>query len=888
MGRLDRIFTVGMSSKIAMVGATEKLGKIRAVGGIAGRGLGLGLRAYGAAMGDPLSIALLGVDAIAVGAKLTKFGMAGKAGVKGVDVASKAGISGLSGIMATAEQAEKAGIASRLGGVAGRSLGIGLRVYGLAEGDPLEIALIGVDTARVGVELGKFGAKGVYRVAKFGAEFGHGKGNIGKKFIHRQVLKADEVLLKRSGLYGKFKEGVTGTYRLGKTGAKYAYRIPKVFGGYIYTPIRESAARMALRIKGTRTYHFISRGYKLSRSAYGVLRAGPVETIKAGARVSYRIGHASAKFTYRQAIKVDKFLFQKSGFYGKLRQGMEGTYRIGRAGAKYAYRVPKVIGGYVYSASKGAALDALLRLKGTRAYRFGSKGYKLGQKTVGTARTGARATYQIGRAGALRAYRMSTAPFRLANRWAQQTARMAMRAMMHVARAIIAKLATMAAAVAAKIVAAISALLAPVAVPVLIGVVAVLIIVLLVYSIVGIIFPASIVMADEEPYLLYRDQIDWLDKDFQREIQELKAEKEALRRSGCKRTFAFYNAGVHIVYKNIVPDNHNIETDWQSILALSAVTHEQNINYAFCEQEFVEKIHKHLNYRKIKDIRNIPCPSGGNCMPYRVCYRSCSQGSCSTRCYTVPCCPGHYRLDIEVYIFALTDSLAKKEALDAGIPLEDFEEPEGETKRIVNEFIEGFEEEWWEQLATFDMDDVYPGVHMKQRVVPGLPQNWNAEWPLPPSYPIPQNWWGWRVVNASQTSSENETKEPLWKIYNPPDDPPAGLPDDWPEEWPYPPTYPPPYDWTPFPPGEIQSSHEVPDDPPEDLPDDWPESWPYPPTWPPPDDWTMYGIDCDGLEFSTTDNMSRELKKILQRLGYLPSEEEEEEANEEEGSNEDT
>ncbi len=60
-------------------------------------------------------------------------------------------------------------------------------------------------------------------------------------------------------------------------------------------------------------------------------------------------------------------------------------------------------------------------------------------------------------------------------------------------------------------------------------------------------------------------------------------------------------------------------------------------------------------------------------MPYQVCRTRCSNGGCTTYCYTVPCCPpGHYRLDIEVYIFSLFDLKELKAAIDQGQTKEEF------------------------------------------------------------------------------------------------------------------------------------------------------------------------------------------------------------------------
>ncbi|HHV42642.1 MAG TPA: hypothetical protein GXX72_07365, partial [Clostridiaceae bacterium] len=541
--------------------------------------------------------------------KAGRFGIAGKAGISGLSVASRAGISGISGMVGSANKVGIAGIAGRAGRIAGRSLGrglgLGLSAYGIAEGDPIEITLAGADAIKGGVKLAGLGAN----VSKAGANIGYRIGGGCAKFTYRQALKVDNIILNKAGSMTK------AVYTIGKTGAKYAYRIPKVIGGFVYTPIRESATRMALRLAGTRTYRLASRSYKLCRSTYGVLRAGPVETIKAGAKVSYRIGYASAKFTYRQAIRVDKYLLRKSLNYGKIRQSMEGVYHLGKTGAKYAYRTPKVLGHFVYNPLKSAGMDIVWRVQGTRAYRLGSRGLRAGQKTVGTAKAGARATYQIGRAGALRAYRMSTAPFRYVNRWAQRSARIAMRAMMHFARLIAAKIAGVLMAVASAIIAAIAPIL-----PIIIAIVAVLSIILLLYSIVALIFPTNFILIDREVLINYIERVRIYDSEFVEGIGQIKQEATQEYIYACpsrdiKDRWGIiervkrpkYNEGIHVIYENIEPVDGHICTDWHGIIALAAVLNNQNFEFSQAEQELIRQIHGKLN-RVEHDMETLPCP----------------------------------------------------------------------------------------------------------------------------------------------------------------------------------------------------------------------------------------------------------------------------------------
>ena len=119
-----------------------------------------------------------------------------------------------------------------------------------------------------------------------------------------------------------------------------------------------------------------------------------------------------------------------------MRQGTGKTYRIVSSGAKYAYRVPKVLTGYTYEVSKQAAMEVLLRMKGTHTYRILSRSYQVGQQATGLVK----GTFQIGRAGALRAYRMATAPFKFASKLVGESAKMAIRAMMQLARMIATKI----------------------------------------------------------------------------------------------------------------------------------------------------------------------------------------------------------------------------------------------------------------------------------------------------------------------------------------------------------------------------------------------------------------------------------------------------------------
>lgn len=242
---------------------------------------------------------------------------------------------------------------------------------------------------------------------------------------------------------------------------------------------------------------------------------------------------------------------------------------------------------------------------------------------------------------------------------------------------------------------------------------------------------SAMILTDEEVFLDYRDRVLELDAEFQKELDNLQAELENKTRGGCRRTIPYYNAGVHVEYMDV----SGVKTDWQALLALATVLHEQNISFSPQEEERILQLHKEMNYFETA-YESVPCPAGNNCMEYTESY-SCrcktneetGKTSCSTCHRQVSCCPGHQKATIYVYVHTL----------DGVIPEKD--------ERIIDKYLvtgSQWEFEWWKQLATYDIEEQYPGVRTKitdTGLKPeGLPDDWPDQWGYPPSWPPPNGW----------------------------------------------------------------------------------------------------------------------------------------------------
>ncbi len=99
---------------------------------------------------------------------------------------------------------------------------------------------------------------------------------------------------------------------------------------------------------------------------------------------------------------------------------------------------------------------------------------------------------------------------------------MAIRAMMQLARMIATKIVMAIISAASKLTAFVVSLFSW---PVLLGIIAAFIIIVVLYVYTSTILPSGAVMSEEDNYMLYRDQVAWLDEEFMEEIQKIKAEK---------------------------------------------------------------------------------------------------------------------------------------------------------------------------------------------------------------------------------------------------------------------------------------------------------------------------------------------------------------------------
>jgi len=69
-------------------------------------------------------------------------------------------------------------------------------------------------------------------------------------------------------------------------------------------------------------------------------------------------------------------------------------------------------------------------------------------------------------------------------------------------------------------------------------------------------------------------------------------------------------------------------------------------------------------------------------------------------------------------------------------------------KRVVDEYFDGsweWEYEWWHHLATYNIEEQYPGVRTKasKGTSPpaALPPGWPVgQWGYPPTWPPPKGW----------------------------------------------------------------------------------------------------------------------------------------------------
>ncbi|MGI6588789.1 MAG: hypothetical protein ACOX2N_08495 [Peptococcia bacterium] len=786
--------------------ALSKVKKNRIVR-LSAKSLNVGWRTFGVLTGDPIEIARLGIKTGKAGIK------AGKLGVQGVKTGVRAGYHmGQTGARYSYRQVLRADkfILNKAGprtkgayriAKAGAKYAyrtpkvIGEFVYAPIKEVATKVALRlrGTRAYRIaskGYKLGRstFGVlrKGPQATIKAGAKATYRISWAGARYSYRQVLKADQFLLKKSGFYGKVREGAQGAYHIAKAGAKYAYRTPKVIGEFVYAPIKEAATKMALRLRRTRAYRIVSKGYKLGRSTFGVLRKGPQVTIKVGAKGTYRIAQAGADFLYRQTIKADQILLKKSGFYGKIREGIQGAYRITEAGAKYAYRTPKVLGEFVYNPLKDATGNMLLRVKGTRTYRFSSQGLRLAQNVINApgeiAKKGVKFSYNVGRAGALRAYRMAAPSINITKQFTMRYMRMALGAMRHIARIVMAKIAGALAAFAPIIL----------KIALILGIVLGLVIVI--NSIITLIMPTNFILVDQEVLVNYIEQVGIYDGEVSEYIAEIRKNAEQEYIYACpsrdlkddygvieRRKHSKYNEGIHVIYENIVPVDGHICTDWQGVIALAAVLNQQNFEFSQKEQELLRQIHGKLN-RVEYDMETLPCPCYRSSLDYDghyftgPCYSHdyeapevdpnlpeeekaakeaekeyierwvipnlspCCSPYCTSEwgCYAEACCPGHRRLNIHVYIYELD------EEIQIG----------GETTTMLEEILKenglgDAERQWWENLMRedYDLNEQFRGMDVDQyrcqyKYSPpaGLPECWPDDWGYPSKYPPPLDW----------------------------------------------------------------------------------------------------------------------------------------------------
>ena len=93
---------------------------------------------------------------------------------------------------------------------------------------------------------------------------------------------------------------------------------------------------------------------------------------------------------------------------------------------------------------------------------------------------------------------------------------------------------------------------------------------------------------------------------------------------------------------------------------------------------------------------------------------------------------------------------------------------------MVHDYIKKEYIEWWEHLATSDLNEIYPGIYNKPNVGGKLPDEGDVDWSIPSN-------------GGEEGGNEQGPTTPV--NYESPDEPPPGLLDD---PGVAPPTWPPP------------------------------------------------------------------------------------------------
>ena len=291
-------------------------------------------------------------------------------------------------------------------------------------------------------------------------------------------------------------------------------------------------------------------------------------------------------------------------------------------------------------------------------------------------------------------------------------------------------------------------------------------------------YVGAVVLAEEDVFLAYRDKVQELDESFNQEVKETIDKLEEQTRFGCgpecSKEEARYNgglnadgesqAGITIKFTDTIPrtdqaGNLIIETDWQGVLALAAIVYDQNLTYDGMigdgeqakedEVDLIRQIHSEL-YQLTSEEYTLGCPENGDCSGCWY-WTTCSWVDASGRTHYYDCekykacCIGHEGATVTLTIHSLD-----------GVYHPDPNDPTKE-ERVVDKHLPKYElaYKWWHQLATYNIEDQYPGVRTKASENMPAPVNLPADWPIDrwgyparwePSYDGPPAGWkpeGW-------------------------------------------------------------------------------------------------------------------------------------------------
>ena len=517
----------------------------------------------------------------------------------------------------------------------------------------------------------------------------------------------------------------------------------------------------------------------------------PYYNAKATSQQIYRIGQISKTLVKRAGVRTYRVSKTDSASFKKL----AGRYREGSARLSAKSRVNRREFYW-----KTRELKRRKRLKTRRRVKFRryinagrlrikasyQRAYGIGQKSYQAVRAGAehgvRQGVNIGRQGARSISRAGSKAYSAANkgtRWTYRTGRNFLRTATRVTRVgaaklglggVAAKLGLGGAAAGGTVVAGAGVGIAA-AVLLIIGLIAILVFSIITY--VPLTFTAAVIMTDEDVFLAYRDKVEELDESFTKEVIDTLDELKNAKRYGCgpdcrggEKEEPYYNGGLDVDGKHqqgitikmtdLTPTtdkdgNIIIKTDWQGVLALAAVVFEQNLIYDGNigdeqhkeeELDFIRQVHSEL-YQLETETYGLSCPANDDCCGcwyWDDCGCTWTDASGNTHCkgcYVYrPCCIGHAGATVTLTIHTL-DGIYHPDPYDLT-----------KEERVVDKHLTSDWEwkfEWWKHLATYDIEEQYPGVRTKAGKDTSSPTNLPPGWPVdrwgyPPTWPPPQGW----------------------------------------------------------------------------------------------------------------------------------------------------